>query len=478
MSQYKTIKTLAGLALEAAAETGGPAIKLVSMSIGDGGGQAYSPSSTQTALRHEVDRVNLNSLSQNQDDATQWVAEGVFPADRGGYTIRELGLWTEEGVLFAIANFPDTYKPAPSEGTAGQMLLGLTFRAQNSDNITLVVDSSLLMASRDWVNENFLSGVTGQAPGDIRGIGLHTNHVTGRPSYIDGSGARGDLAFITDVQAETVRAQSAEAGLLPKTGGTISGNLSVSGNVSADTITGTNDALDIIYGDGNRLSLQNDGNFVGYDKNRKILYALNAGGGAVGGKAIATTDDVQAETARAQAAEANLVSGVQSLDDYSLKITGIKSQYRDKGKTQPSGIEYIDSNGLYQMAITKDYADTLYAGIPSLQAESSRAQAAESKLVSKNEFESDLSENGWIKIPGGLIFQWMRLDVTKGNYKFPKPFPNRAFQIFATNINAQGAFVDNAYAYIIDNSTFYCATKASNDAGIGVYPCSIFAIGI
>ncbi|MDF7675128.1 hypothetical protein PT283_10225, partial [Acetobacteraceae bacterium ESL0697] len=107
-------------------------------------------------------------------------------------------------------------------------------------------------------------------------------------------------AGIPSLQAETTRAQSAEAGLLPKTGGTISGDLFVSGNVSAGTITGTSDALDIIYGDGNRLSLQNDGNFVGYDKNRKILYALNAGGGTVGGKAIATTDDVQAETARAQ----------------------------------------------------------------------------------------------------------------------------------------------------------------------------------
>ena len=196
---YQTIKTQAGLGLEAAADAGGPAVKLIAMSVGDGNGQAVSVSTTQTGLVHEVDRVNLNQLRQNPNDATQWVAEAVFPADHGGYTVREVGLWTDAGVLFAVASFPETYKPAPSEGTAGQLIIELNFRAANSDNVTLVVDGSLQLATQEWVEKNYVSGTYGMTDGDSPGLGLHTNGSTGKPAYVDKTGAR-DLALDNDVQ--------------------------------------------------------------------------------------------------------------------------------------------------------------------------------------------------------------------------------------------------------------------------------------
>ncbi|MCT6819491.1 MAG: phage tail protein [Bombella apis] len=207
---YQTIKTQAGLGLEAAADAGGPAVKLIAMSVGDGNGQAVSVSTTQTGLVHEVDRVNLNQLRQNPNDATQWVAEAVFPADHGGYTVREVGLWTDAGVLFAVASFPETYKPAPSEGTAGQLIIELNFRAANSDNVTLVVDGNLQLATQEWVEKNYVSGTYGMGGGDSAGLGLHTNGSTGKPVYLDKTGAR-DLALAADVQGVL----SGTAGLAP-----------------------------------------------------------------------------------------------------------------------------------------------------------------------------------------------------------------------------------------------------------------------
>ncbi|MCX5620500.1 phage tail protein [Bombella pollinis] len=248
MSQYQTIKTQAGLGLEAGAETGGPAIKLVSMSVGDGGGKAVQPSAGQTGLVHEVDRVNLNSLSQNSTDATQWVAEAVFPADHGGYTVREVGLWTDGGVLFAVANFPDTYKPAPSEGTAGQLLISLNFRAQNSDNITLVVDGNLQLATREWT-QGLLEqerARASSAEAKLQPAGDYATNASLQQEVQRAQAAEGklqpagDYATNSSLQQEIQRAQAAEAGLLPLTGGTITGPINRAGGGVLPEVIGPN----------------------------------------------------------------------------------------------------------------------------------------------------------------------------------------------------------------------------------------------
>lgn len=97
---------------------------------------------------------------------------------------------------------------------------------------------------------------------------------------------------------------------------------------------------------------------------------------------LALTSDLQNESQRAQAAESQLVLGTKGLDNFSLKITGIKSQYSDTAKKNPIGIEYMDDAGLYQLAITRDYANTLYASQSALQSETQRAQTAEAQAVS------------------------------------------------------------------------------------------------
>ncbi|WP_168194420.1 phage tail protein [Formicincola oecophyllae] len=214
MTNFITIKTKAGLALEAAADAKGGKITLTQLAVGDGAGADYTPTEDQTALKHETARVPLNALAVSADDPTEWKAEGIFGAGSGGYTIREAGLFTDDGTLFAIANLPEVYKPATSDGAVGQLALTLTFKTANASVINLVVDPNTAVATRTYVDEHvqaearraegaeatFVSGTAGLVPanGDGQGLGLHTNGGTKRPMYGDASGWR-DLALAADL---------------------------------------------------------------------------------------------------------------------------------------------------------------------------------------------------------------------------------------------------------------------------------------
>uniref|UniRef100_UPI000A85364E phage tail protein n=1 Tax=Gluconobacter thailandicus TaxID=257438 RepID=UPI000A85364E len=167
-NKYSTIKTNAALALETSAQAGGEKITLTHMAIGDGGGNAVMPDPSQTGLVREQVRVSLNAIAVNPDTSNQFTAEAIIPASSGGFTMREAGLYTADGVLFAVANLPQVYKPSSSEGSFGQVVVTMTFQAANSDEVNLSVDENVSVATRLWV-ENYVipehvfkGGTTGQ----------------------------------------------------------------------------------------------------------------------------------------------------------------------------------------------------------------------------------------------------------------------------------------------------------------------------
>ena len=87
------------------------------------------------------------------------------------------------------------------------------------------------------------------------------------------------------------------------------------------------------------------------------------------------------------------------------------------------------------------------------------------------------NENGWCKLPNGLILQWGKI-VYRGTHNFPIEFPTKCLTLVVGNVDQQGGRVDNAFGYIIDNKTFYVATKRSDiDFGTTSFPCSWIAIG-
>lgn len=150
---YNTILTNNGLAKDAAAAANKTQISLTSMSVGDGGGNPTTPSAAQAALVNQVYSATVNAISQNVDNPQQYTAEMVIPASIGGFTIREAGLWASDGSLFAVANTPQTYKPAASEGAYGDTIVQMVFTVANANTVSLVTDPSISLATRTWVEQ-------------------------------------------------------------------------------------------------------------------------------------------------------------------------------------------------------------------------------------------------------------------------------------------------------------------------------------
>lgn len=178
MPQFRTMLTLAGRAIETAANVSGIPINLVQMSLGDGNGNATSPGEEQTTLVRELYRENVNVLFQDPEDPTRFIAELIVPASVGGFTIREAGLHTDDGTLFAIANMPATYKPVASEGAFSDTIVRMIFVIANASVVTLIIDPNVAVATRSWVVNNVSTAL--MIPGGT------TNQVLTKNSNADG----------------------------------------------------------------------------------------------------------------------------------------------------------------------------------------------------------------------------------------------------------------------------------------------------
>lgn len=149
---YLTKVTQIGLAKIAAAEAGGPPVMMAEMALGDGNGNAVTVvDDATTALLREVYRAQLSSLSVSTSDNTVMLAEMLIPSDEGGFAIRELGLFDTDGDLIAYGNFPETYKPIADEGSTREMTVRVAVKVTNTDVVTLVIDATVVGATRAWV---------------------------------------------------------------------------------------------------------------------------------------------------------------------------------------------------------------------------------------------------------------------------------------------------------------------------------------
>jgi len=148
---YYTILTNAGLAYEAQQKAQNKPITLVTMAIGDGNGAAYNPDPIATTLRREVHRQPINSLLQDANNPTWLVAEVWLADDVGGWTIREVGIYTDTGVLYAIAKYPESIKPLLASGSGKQFYVRTIFQTSNTSSVVLQVDNSVVMATRAFV---------------------------------------------------------------------------------------------------------------------------------------------------------------------------------------------------------------------------------------------------------------------------------------------------------------------------------------
>ncbi|CRP86544.1 hypothetical protein PAERUG_P19_London_7_VIM_2_05_10_05814 [Pseudomonas aeruginosa] len=149
--EFYTILTAAGLAYEANRKAAGQPIKLTQMSVGDGNGAVYNPDATQTALRREVWRGPINALLQDATNPSYLVGELSLPDDVGGWYVREVGFWTDSGILYAIGKYPESFKPQLVSGAGKEFYIRAIFETSNAESVTLVVDDTVVKATRAYV---------------------------------------------------------------------------------------------------------------------------------------------------------------------------------------------------------------------------------------------------------------------------------------------------------------------------------------
>ena len=151
-NEFYTLLTNKGMAKIAAALAEKKQLHLQKMAVGDGGGQYYEPAVNQTKLRREVWRGEMNTLTVAPNNPNWLIAEVVLPENIGGWYVREVGVFDTDGDLIAIGKFPESYKPLWPGGSGKQVCIRLIMEVSNTTAVTLTVDPSVVLATRDYVD--------------------------------------------------------------------------------------------------------------------------------------------------------------------------------------------------------------------------------------------------------------------------------------------------------------------------------------
>lgn len=162
MSQtFFTLLTAIGEAKHANAVATGTKVNYSTMAVGDGGGSDTLPDRLQTTLVNEVRRAAINQIAIDPDNTAQIIIEQVIPENDGGWWIREVGIFDDQGDLIAVANVPSTYKPQLQEGSGRTQVVRVVLLMSSTSAVTLRIDPSIVLATQEYVNTviNSPSGV-------------------------------------------------------------------------------------------------------------------------------------------------------------------------------------------------------------------------------------------------------------------------------------------------------------------------------
>ncbi|HAV8751984.1 TPA: phage tail protein [Escherichia coli] len=151
-AKYLAILTNQGAARLANAAALGTRLNLTQMAVGDANGTLPTPDPSQTKLINQKRIAPLNLLNVDPANSSQIIAEQIIPENEGGFWIREIGLYDDEGILIAVANCPETYKPQLQEGSGRTQTIRMILIVSSTSAITLKIDPSVVLATRQYVD--------------------------------------------------------------------------------------------------------------------------------------------------------------------------------------------------------------------------------------------------------------------------------------------------------------------------------------
>ncbi len=151
--KYHTLLTNKGTEKLAAAAASGGQLKITAMAVGDGSGTLHAPKPENTKLVNEQYRGSLNQLFTDPANPHHLIAELIIPEQHGGWWIREVALFDNDGDMIAAGNCPESYKPKLQEGSGRTQIFRMVLIISNTATIILKTNPSVVLATHKYVTE-------------------------------------------------------------------------------------------------------------------------------------------------------------------------------------------------------------------------------------------------------------------------------------------------------------------------------------
>ncbi|WP_440799489.1 phage tail protein [Serratia marcescens] len=167
--KFLTLITAAGAERLANAAVTGTPVAIAEMAVGDAGGQLPSPNAAHAGLINEQYRGMLNKLVIADSDASVIEAEMIMPPQIGGFWLRELALYADDGECVAVGNMPETYKPLLAEGSGRFQIIRMQLKISSTADVELIADPSVILATAEDVKgaEDAAKDYTDEAIGEL-----------------------------------------------------------------------------------------------------------------------------------------------------------------------------------------------------------------------------------------------------------------------------------------------------------------------
>ena len=174
MSDYYALVTTTGLAKLAALPVGGT-LTLTHMAFGN---STIDPTEDMTALHSEQHRCALLNVEVESTNPNHLAAEAVIDSTVGGFWIREVGIYDEDGDLFAVGKYPATYKPETTEGTVKELGVRMILAVSNAEDVIVTYHSGIMQGAANQDLSNLTP--TGQQKFDVK-ADIASPEFTGTP---------------------------------------------------------------------------------------------------------------------------------------------------------------------------------------------------------------------------------------------------------------------------------------------------------
>lgn len=159
-SQYFAILTDYGTRAIAHALSQGQPLQLTQFAVGDGNGQAVTPTASATALVHQTHIAPVSAVSLDPRNNKQVIVELTIPENVGGFYIREMGVFDSQNKLIAYANCPESFKPTESSGSGKVQVLRMILKVESSSAVTLSIDHSVIFVTRQQMAPKTITATT------------------------------------------------------------------------------------------------------------------------------------------------------------------------------------------------------------------------------------------------------------------------------------------------------------------------------